>query len=572
MGIYSIRLEKPGYASRTILEANPGLSFNNTDEPGHRLRLLTTTEHDPSTVLVQGGEFLTPFIMTRKRYALDDFLIDRIEVTNAEFRAFVDAGGYENRTFWIDYPAAEADPPHIRFTDSTGATGPASWEFGSFPTGSELLPVTGVSWFEAQAYARWSGRYLPTAFDWGRAALSPVEWEYPIAPAIVESANIAGGSLLPVGDSGSLSANGAVDLVGNAREWTSSVAHDRRVVVGGSYASPRVQYAFPLRIDPHDRSLINGFRTVTYLGERNAQLVTDLEWDDGRHVAFEPVSDEIFEGIRATFTYEPHTVGFHDGSVVSREIEGEWERRVILLPTVDPDDPLPVHLFIPENADPPYQPVFFVPPSDSFGPTLSTADIEISDYFLDVIVRDGRALIWPVYTGTHERFDRKWTQQDDAFIAGAARGHRLRRDEVGRVIDYLIDSPEFDGSRISLIARGYGATFGAHSILALEPRIRTAVLWNPLYRKNLNPVINPATYWPRVTQPVLAASGRDHHGQKHVLPEFLMPVIGTASDDKLLKIYDGSSWPLPRPELLSDTIGWLDRYLGRPEEIGALTD
>jgi DNA-binding winged helix-turn-helix (wHTH) protein len=277
IGIYSIRLEKPGYAPRMILEANPGLSFNNIDERNHRLRLRTTEEVEPSTVLVQGGEFLTPFIMTRKRYELDDFLIDRFEVTNTEFRAFVEAGGYENGSFWTDYPTAVTEPPRLRFTDTTGATGPASWEFGTFPTGTGSLPVTGVSWYEAQAYARWSGRHLPTALDWGRAALSPVEWDHPIGSVVVESANLVEGHLLPVGASRSLSANGAVDLVGNAREWTSSVANNQSVVVGGSYASPREHYAFPQRIDPYDRSLINGFRTVTYLGERNAQLVTALE-------------------------------------------------------------------------------------------------------------------------------------------------------------------------------------------------------------------------------------------------------------------------------------------------------
>jgi hypothetical protein len=98
------------------------------------------------------------------------------------------------------------------------------------------------------------------------------------------------------------------------------------------------------------------------------------------------------------------------------------------------------------------------------------------------------------------------------------------------------------------------------------------VLWNPLYRDNLDPVINPATYWPRVRQPVLAASGRNHHANKPELPEYLMPMLGTSADHKQLKFYDAPSWPLPRPELLRDTIDWLDRYLGRPEEMRALTD
>jgi DNA-binding winged helix-turn-helix (wHTH) protein/dienelactone hydrolase len=570
VGVYSIRLDKPGYTSRTILEANPGLAFNNIDEPTYRLKLLSDNKTDESTVLVQGGEFPTPFIMTRDRFDIDDFLIDRFEVTNADFKAFIDAGGYHEPNWWTDYPGARTDPPHLRFTDSTGDTGPASWEFGSYPTGAEFLPVTGVSWYEAQAYARWSGRHLPTALDWARAALSPVEWQHPIASVAIESANITSGHLLPVGESGSLTASGAADLIGNAREWTSSTTHDLGIVIGGSFDSPRVQYAFPLPTERLNRSPLNGFRLVTYLGERNARLTSALEWEMSGDVVYEPVSDETFAGIRALYTYEPGAVSADDARLVRQTDEGDWTRRVIELPTINPEDPLPVQLFIPKDASPPYQPVLFVPPSDSFGPTLASSDVDIADYFLDVIVRDGRALIWPVWAGTHERFHGKWSQEHDTFLARAAQAHRLRRNEVGRVIDYLNDSPEFDGSRVGLIARGWGATYTVHSMLALEHRIRAVVLWNPLYPHGgpelQNPVINPATYWPRVTQPVFAATGSElAFANRKADPRLLIQMIGTASEHKALKVYDGPHWPLPRRELLSDSIAWLNRYLGRPD-------
>ena len=577
IGVYSVRLDKEGFAPRTLLEANPGLAFNNVDEEPYRLKLLSANQTDGSTVLVQGGEFPTPFIMTRDRFHLDDFLIDRLEVSNAEFKAFIDAGGYVDPALWSDYPDRETDPPHTRFTDSTGATGPASWEFGSYATGAEDLPVTGVSWYEAQAYARWTGRHLPTVFDWARATLSPLEWEQPIASVAVESANITGAVLQPVGQSGSLTASGASDLIGNAREWTSSTTHDLGMLIGGSFESPRVQYAFPLPTDRLDRSSQNGFRLVTYLGERNARLATALDWELSGDVVYRPVSDETFEGIRAFFTYEPGALNADDARIVSETDEGDWVRRVVELPTIDIDDPLPVHLFMPKSTPPPYQPVFFVPPSDSFGSTLSTADVDITDYFLDVIVRDGRALVWPVYAGTHERFDGKWVQEHDAFVARSAHAHRLRRNEVGRVIDYLTDNPYFDGDHIGLIARGFGATFAVHSMLALERRIRAVVLWNPLYphgAKDIeNPVINPATYWPRMNQPVLAAIGRDHHFANRLWdPRLLMQMIGTDSEHKVLKVYEGSHWPLPRRKLLADSIDWLDRYLGRPQSPAETTD
>src|SRR5262249_58694789 len=54
--------------------------------------------------------------------------------------------------------------------DATGRPGPAPWEFGSYPAGQEEYPVTGVSWYEAAAYAAYAGRQLPTVYHWYRAS------------------------------------------------------------------------------------------------------------------------------------------------------------------------------------------------------------------------------------------------------------------------------------------------------------------------------------------------------------------------------------------------------------------
>ena len=107
---------------------------------------------------------------------LDDYLIDRHEVTNEEYRKFVDAGGYRRREFWKQ-PFVERRADHSvgktrlsLFRDATGRPGPATWEAGSFPKGLEKYPVAGVSWYEAAAYAEFAGKSLPTVYHWSRAA------------------------------------------------------------------------------------------------------------------------------------------------------------------------------------------------------------------------------------------------------------------------------------------------------------------------------------------------------------------------------------------------------------------
>ena len=101
--------------------------------------------------------------------------MDRYEVTNRQFKAFVDGGGYGKREYWkqpfvgtgreISWEEAQA-----QFRDATGRPGPASWELGSFPEGREDFPVDGVSWYEAAAYAEFAGKSLPTVYHWYRAA------------------------------------------------------------------------------------------------------------------------------------------------------------------------------------------------------------------------------------------------------------------------------------------------------------------------------------------------------------------------------------------------------------------
>jgi hypothetical protein len=106
---------------------------------------------------------------------LGDFWIDRFEVTNRRFQAFLDAGGYERREYWrhefvqagkkIGWEEAMA-----RFRDTTGKPGPATWVNGKCPIGEEDYPVCGVNWFEAAAYAEFAGRSLPTIHHWRWAA------------------------------------------------------------------------------------------------------------------------------------------------------------------------------------------------------------------------------------------------------------------------------------------------------------------------------------------------------------------------------------------------------------------
>ena len=99
------------------------------------------------------------------------YLIDRYEVTNAEYKEFVDAGGYTNETFWQQEfvengQTVSWEEAMDRFKDMTGRPGPANWQGGTYPGGEAEHPVGGVSWYEAAAYAEFRGKELPTVYHW----------------------------------------------------------------------------------------------------------------------------------------------------------------------------------------------------------------------------------------------------------------------------------------------------------------------------------------------------------------------------------------------------------------------
>ena len=85
------------------------------------------------------------------------------EVTNLEFKKFVDGDGYQKREYWESPFVKEGqeiswEQGMAGFRDATGIPGPSTWRLGTFPEGEADHPVRGVSWFEAAAYCLEKGR------------------------------------------------------------------------------------------------------------------------------------------------------------------------------------------------------------------------------------------------------------------------------------------------------------------------------------------------------------------------------------------------------------------------------
>lgn len=549
---------------------HPGVTLNSAGVAPRTIELAPDKVPD-EMVFIPGGHYRLGAWGFVEALDLGGYLLDRQEVSNREYRDFVDSGGYQNPRYWEPLFADSAGAldwqvVRERFVDRTGRAGPAGWELGDYPAGSADLPVVGLSWYEASAYLAYRGKSLPSVHHWLRAALGPMEWKYPFAPVLVPRSNINAPALLPVHRNTDAEVSGAIDLIGNAGEWTASLHGAARLVVGSSFRDAAWAYNFPSPVDPLSRPDFVGVRgmrrTIASLALTNTQF--DLFSDFTASVR--SVSDEVFEGMQHRFAYTASTLGAGEGEVVEEMVFDDWIRRKIVLPTGRADDPLPVYVYLPRRHHPPYQAVVFFPPADSWAPGFPAAKIAIEDYQLDFLPRSGRALVWPVFSGSHERYDNfhALTGPERAVLA-LERNGRIR-DEMGRVIDYLAAEAQFDAARVSVLALSHGAML-ASFVLATESRIAAAVLLSvgvapplPIFA---NPQNDPNVFWPRVRQPVLILNGRyDPIRPQQFLLAPLLQLLGTPAADKKGVLYDSGHWPLPRYQMMQDVTDWLDRHLG----------
>jgi iron(II)-dependent oxidoreductase len=177
------------------------------------------SEFDQEDLATRGGTILQ----------VDSFYLDRYPVTNRQYQAFVTGGGYEQMAIWEKNIWAAI----LDFVDSTGCPGPRFWKNGKYPDGQGDMPVVGVSWYEASAYARWVGKRLPSDPEWEKAGSWPVhlangvlsQRKFPWGDTMDRTrANIWGSgwrSLVPVHEfSTGGSVGGVQQLIGNVWEWT----------------------------------------------------------------------------------------------------------------------------------------------------------------------------------------------------------------------------------------------------------------------------------------------------------------------------------------------------------------
>src|SRR5713226_5618184 len=224
-----------------------------------------------------------------------------------------------------------------------------------------------------------------------------------------------------------------------------------------------------------DRSPKNGFRCALYLDRgkipaKEFERVSAVAAPDFHKQ--KPVPDSVFQVYKDQFSYDKKDLNAH---VEWRNTSSaDWVQEKITVDAAYGNEKLPMYLFVPKRSSPPYQTVIYFPGSPSID-QMSSKDLDSYrefDWHLSFIVKNGRAVLYPIYKGTFER--------RDGAIGAIYVGANTRQyteyliqlvQDFNRCVDYLETRPDVDSKRLAYLSFSWGSRI-APITLAVNGRLR----------------------------------------------------------------------------------------------------
>ncbi|HKR60979.1 MAG TPA: bifunctional serine/threonine-protein kinase/formylglycine-generating enzyme family protein, partial [Pyrinomonadaceae bacterium] len=411
-GQYILYIEKDGYAKteRTVSGAIQHLGTLMMMPPPILVeqKLIAAAEMPERMTFVSGGDYrmVAWNRPTDERARLDDYFIDKYEVSNQEYKGFINAGGYLTQQFW-KYPFSKDgrmlswDEAMKEFRDRTGLQGPRSWSSQNFPQGKAEHPVTDITWYEAAAYAAFRGKQLPTVFQWEKAARNGrasgfgtyMPWGIFFAGETLH-ANFENEGTMPVTSSEfGMSPFGAYNMAGNASEWCLNETSEGFITTGGDWGSP--PYTFS------SFGTLPGFYTSNKVGFRCALNSSAAAGDQGgmrieiknEVPVYAPSSDANFKKWLTYYQYDKKPL---DSQITETQETAEWRREKITFNGADGERAI-AYLYLPKNFPRPLQTIHFVPHSsveEGAVPLENTIESYLAPF-----IKSGRAVFGVVLKG-----------------------------------------------------------------------------------------------------------------------------------------------------------------------------
>jgi dienelactone hydrolase len=362
-----------------------------------------------------------------------------------------------------------------------------------------------------------------------------------------------------VGTKHAPSGAGVEDVAGNVREWCfSATERGERYIMGGGWSDPTYAFTNAYAQPAMDRSVINGIRLVRHhtSSPALAQSMRPVARTFRDYAIETPVSDAVFEGYRQMYDYD-HTplnakLDMRDTS------SGEWLVERVSYDAAYGSERMSAWLFLPLHGTPPYQTVVFFPGSFALKSPSSMERRHMTGSF---VVKTGRAFVLPIYKSTYERQDSLRSDVPDMSIRW--RDHVVMwAKDYRRTLDYLSTRADIDSSRFAYFGESWGGNMGG-LIPALEPRLKASVLLIAgLTMQRGRPEVDPLNFLPRIKTPTLMLNGKyDFFYPTEISQKPFFRLLGTATNHKRYSLSE-SGHDVPRTQGISETLAWLDKYLG----------
>ena len=445
--------------------------------------------------------------------AIATFYIDQYEVSNDEYYEFVSTGGYKNPIYWESLEfVRDGDPIPWNeavqdFVDASGLPGPSTWKDGRPPVGKGQYPVTGISWFEAMAYAQFRNKSLPTVSHWRWAA-------YSLVPGITTSlCNFSGQGLSARGEFDGIGRFEVYDMAGNAKEWCLNEFGDgRHCLCGGAWNEPDYSSSYVDHDSSWNRKDTYGFRCVAYLSDQAPEKKAREPYSPPPR--YQGPERHPLDNLTNWYRYDrnlPLNVKVLQTSSVDPAPDYRYE--IVRIDAAYNQERFDLHILLPQQVKNSYETVVYVPGMGSFqrdGQFRLDKNSTGHQYCLK-LVDTGRLVCIPVLKAAYERGDgtsvaQRWNtaplQQRDNMIACCK--------DVSRTIDYLVTRPDVDAQRIVYFGISYGGCLGPACIVT-DSRIDAALLMSagywPQEWHDKMPEVDSYQFFPHVKIPVLMING-----------------------------------------------------------------
>jgi dipeptidyl aminopeptidase/acylaminoacyl peptidase len=371
---------------------------------------------------------------------------------------------------------------------------------------------------------------------------------------LISLSNFGGKRAQKVGSKENFTCFGAYDMAGNVREWVSNETEIGHITCGGGWNDYSYRYGPFGQLPSMDRSAENGFRCVKYLEPEKipATAFRRIDFRPERDFLSEkPADEKIFRIYKSMFFYDP--IKLNEKSEVYDDSNEDWTIQKISFTAAYDNEIVYAYLYLPKNASPPYQTLVYFPGT---GATFENNLVynQQTNWFIDYILKSGRAVLFPVYKGTFERIGEPIGSERE-YIKKCILDFR-------RSVDYLMTRTDIDTAKIAYYGHSWGGRLGG-VIPAIEDRVKVSILILGGMGGNKDfPETDNINYITRIKIPVLMLNGKFDYAfnyEKSVLPFYKL--LGTPAQDKRLVMYETDHY-VPKDQMIKEVLDWLDKYFG----------